>query len=38
MTQTKTQKPKTRFTGARVVLIVTGAITSLLAVGLIGLA
>lgn len=37
MTLNKTQKPKKRSTGARVALIVTGAVTSLLAVGLIGL-
>jgi hypothetical protein len=37
MTQNKTHSPKKRSTGARIALIVTGAITSLLAVGLIGL-
>ena len=37
MTLNKTQQPKKRSTGARVALIVTGAVTSLLAVGLIGL-
>lgn len=37
MTQNRTQNPKKRSTGARVALVVTGAITSLLAVGVIGL-
>lgn len=37
MTQNKTQNPKQRSTGARVVLLVTGAVAGLLAIGLIGL-